>query len=184
MMRHILRPPHRQRGAALVIGLIFLVLLTLIGVAAMQATTLEERMAGNNRDRNVAFQATEVTLRDGELDIVCRNATRTGPCTRTMPISGLTGFNQNCTNGLCYKAGGFTTPVWQDPSLKTAKVQYGTYTGAVVLQGLASQPTYLIEGFRKWPPGSSGWKYYYRITASAAGANNDTQVNLQEVFVP
>lgn len=58
--------PTRQRGAALIISLIFLLLMTLIGVSSMQSTTLQERMAGNTRDRNLAFQAAEAGLRAGE----------------------------------------------------------------------------------------------------------------------
>ena len=55
---------HSQHGSALIIGLIFLVLLTVVGITAMQTTTLEEKMAGNQRDRSVAFQAAETALRD------------------------------------------------------------------------------------------------------------------------
>lgn len=55
-----------QRGIVLVTSLIFLLVLTLIGVTAMQGTTMQERMSGNMQDRNVAFQAAEVALRAGE----------------------------------------------------------------------------------------------------------------------
>ncbi len=47
-------------------ALIFLVLLTLLGVSAMQTATMEERMAGNMRNENLAFQAAEAALRDAE----------------------------------------------------------------------------------------------------------------------
>lgn len=58
---------HRdQQGAALVIGLIILVVLTLIGVQAMRTNIVQERMAGNMRERNIAFQAAEAALRVGE----------------------------------------------------------------------------------------------------------------------
>ena len=193
-MQHTLCPLHKQRGAALIIGLIFLVILTLVEVTAMQTTTLEEHIAGNNRDRNVAFQAAEAMLRDGERDIVCSNAAGTGACTRAVPISGISGFDQNCTNGLCYSgrtdglfqaSDGSWKPAWQAFSMTAApSVPYGNYTNAVAINSLASQPRYLIEAFRKWPPGSNGWRYYYRITALAVGTNNNTQVNLQEIFVP
>lgn len=55
-----------ERGAALIVGLVFLLVMTLIGVTAMQSTTLQERMAGNTRDRHLAFQASEAALREGE----------------------------------------------------------------------------------------------------------------------
>lgn len=55
-----------QRGAILVISLLFLLVLTLIGISSMQGTTMEEKMSGNMRDRSVALQATETAARDGE----------------------------------------------------------------------------------------------------------------------
>jgi type IV pilus assembly protein PilX len=60
------RAPRRQHGTVLIIALILLVLMTLIGVTSMQTTTLEEKMAGNSRDRTVALQAAESALRQGE----------------------------------------------------------------------------------------------------------------------
>lgn len=56
----------RQRGAVLAVSLIFLLLLTMIGLAAVQNSTLQERMAGNSRDINTAFQAAEAATRDAE----------------------------------------------------------------------------------------------------------------------
>jgi len=55
-----------QGGSALIIALVFLLAMTLIGVTAMQGTTQQESMAGNARQRNLAFQASETALRDGE----------------------------------------------------------------------------------------------------------------------
>jgi type IV pilus assembly protein PilX len=59
-------PLQNQSGVVMVIGLIMLLLLTLIGITASQVTGLEEKMAGNSRDQNIAFQAAEAVLRDGE----------------------------------------------------------------------------------------------------------------------
>ncbi len=56
-----------QTGSALAVALVFTLLMTIIGVAAMQTATLQERMAGNLRDRNLAFQAAEAALREGEV---------------------------------------------------------------------------------------------------------------------
>lgn len=55
-----------QQGAALVVSLLILLVLTLIGVTGMQTTSLEEKMTGNMRDRNLAFQSSESALRAGE----------------------------------------------------------------------------------------------------------------------
>jgi type IV pilus assembly protein PilX len=63
----ILRSPgRRQNGVVLVISLLMLLVLTLIGLAATRSTALEERMTANQNDTEVAFQAAEAALRDGE----------------------------------------------------------------------------------------------------------------------
>lgn len=59
-------PRGTQRGAVLVVSLIFLLVLTLLGVVSMQNTTLEERMARNVYDGERAFQTAEAALREAE----------------------------------------------------------------------------------------------------------------------
>lgn len=49
----------RQSGAALVVALIILLVLTLLGVSAMNTTSLEEKMAANSQEFNRAFQAAD-----------------------------------------------------------------------------------------------------------------------------
>lgn len=59
----------RQRGAALYVALIMLVLLALIGVAALQVTSLQERMSANYRATNLALQNAEARAREEETRI-------------------------------------------------------------------------------------------------------------------
>jgi type IV pilus assembly protein PilX len=68
MMQRKKIPQHHtpQRGVALVISLILLVIMTLLGLGVMRGVTMEERMAGQTYDRSVAFQATEAALRQIE----------------------------------------------------------------------------------------------------------------------
>ena len=56
----------RQRGAALFIGLVMLLLLTVIGLASSNVAIMQERMAGNMTDANMAFQQAEATVREIE----------------------------------------------------------------------------------------------------------------------
>lgn len=56
------RELNRQRGSALIVALVFLLVMTLIGTTAMQGTTQQEHMAGNYLDRMMAFQAAEGAL--------------------------------------------------------------------------------------------------------------------------
>jgi len=52
-----------QQGVSLIITLVMLVVVTLITVSSLRSTTLNERMAGNSRDRQRAFQAAEAAVR-------------------------------------------------------------------------------------------------------------------------
>lgn len=58
--------PGAQRGAVLVVALVMLLLLTIIGMASMRGTALQENMAGNLRENNLSLQAAEAALRKGE----------------------------------------------------------------------------------------------------------------------
>lgn len=55
-----------QRGAVLVTSLMILLILTLLGVTAMQMMALEEKMTGNFAQKDIAFQRAEAGVRDAE----------------------------------------------------------------------------------------------------------------------
>ena len=57
---------NNQRGVALVVALVLLVVATLIGLAGIRGTTLQERMSANMYDRSLAFQRAESALRAAE----------------------------------------------------------------------------------------------------------------------
>ena len=54
---------HHQQGMVLIIGLFFLTIMTLIGVATVKNVTLEEKMAGNTREKLRSFEAAELALK-------------------------------------------------------------------------------------------------------------------------
>ncbi|MFZ6750115.1 pilus assembly PilX family protein [Undibacterium sp. Ren11W] len=60
-----------DKGVALPVVLIFLVVMMLLGVTAIRNVTLGEKMAGNQRNQQLAFQAAEQALR------YCENMVRT-----------------------------------------------------------------------------------------------------------
>lgn len=184
-------PARPQRGFSLIVGLIFLVAITLLGVIAMKNTVLQERMAGGMRDRSLAFQAAEAALRDAKLDLLNLRAGGTvcaaaDNCHPNNPIQLESGFDAACTLGRCFSANGLyagqpawvTFPLDQGPS-----VVHGFYTGSPAIAGVAARPRYLIEAFTD-QNGLNQPKGYYRITARAVGANLNTVVVLQEVFAP
>lgn len=58
--------PDSQDGMVLLVSLVFLLLLTLLGISSMQNATLQEKMAGSVMARNTTFQIAEGALRLGE----------------------------------------------------------------------------------------------------------------------
>ena len=54
--------PAKQAGVVLVLALVMLTVLTLIGVASMNSSTLELKVSSNMQQRNIAFQGAEARL--------------------------------------------------------------------------------------------------------------------------
>ncbi|MEE9337106.1 MAG: PilX N-terminal domain-containing pilus assembly protein [Methylococcaceae bacterium] len=48
-----------QQGAVLIVSLLFLVIMTILGVSAMSTNVLEEKMVSNIRQEKIAFQAAD-----------------------------------------------------------------------------------------------------------------------------
>lgn len=59
----------RQGGSILFVGLVFLVVLTAIGLTATRVSTQQERMIGNFRDRSLALESAESAMREAERKI-------------------------------------------------------------------------------------------------------------------
>lgn len=60
---------HRQDGATLLVALVMLIVMTLLGLASIRGTSMQERMGANMYDRSLAFQAVESALREAEASI-------------------------------------------------------------------------------------------------------------------
>lgn len=60
------RAKRYQSGAALILSLLMLLILTLLAVSGMQGTVMQERMVSAQRDGLLSFEIAEAALRDGE----------------------------------------------------------------------------------------------------------------------
>lgn len=175
-----------QRGISLVLVLLFLIILTLVGVAASVASLSAERMARNSRDQNIALQAAEAALRDARIDITVTRKFigRTG-ASETCDIPGFKGFCVPAVEG---------KPVWERyledsaHSVELAEVTNQTaqkmpLVANALAGGVSRQPRYVVESI----PDLSGSldpakiKYVFRISAIGYGANPNTKVMVQEV---
>lgn len=93
--KHTLQPtsPRKERGAALVIGLVLLMVLTLLAVSGMNTATLELTMAGNTQFSENAFEAAETGI---ERTLEAGNFTTVAPVI-VGPIAVGTGTVQTVT---------------------------------------------------------------------------------------
>lgn len=89
---------HRQNGAALFTALMFLIIITMLSLAAMRSSVIELRMASNQELRNTAFQraqaVVDATIGDSTnmptlADVDARN------CMASDPRAGEAGFCQS-----------------------------------------------------------------------------------------
>ena len=162
----------KQQGVILIISLVMLLLLTLIAMSGMQTTTLEEKIAGNKRNRNLAFQAAESALREAEQWIQGSNTAFNPLKLSNGPFQGA-----DCSNGLCPT----TSPaIWAVADFNWS-VKGRSYTG--VLQTISQQPRYVIELLeQKVNVDSNKMSALFRITAMAWGSDPNVVVQLQSLY--
>lgn len=155
-----------QSGVALPVALILLVVVTLIGLAAIRGTTTQQKMTANFYDREVAFQTAEAGLAAG-----------------AAALAGGTTNIRNCGQGgdVC-RGNPFT-----DPNLPSSAVRTVGTTAFTAGGNAAGQPQYVIENMGTYanPDSSTGFgqsansaqygvqgasttSIYYRITARSA----------------
>ncbi len=152
--------PSFQRGAALLISLVFMLILTIICASALQSTTLQERMAGNARDTNSAFQAAEAALREGEKVL---QATSVGP------FNGSNGLYKQCS-GTGIEC---TPPDWNDI----------TSTGSSAPQFYLEELTQLDDPLAALDAGKPVKVITnYRITARGFGVSDRSIVVLRTIY--
>lgn len=184
----------RQQGIVLVMALIFLVVLTVLGLSASGTAGIEALMAGSFRDRDRAFAAAEMALRDAEIRI---SGYHTNPAT---PLNAYafpdTGAAVPCVDGLCSAT--VTQPLYSHDFYSSTAPGSGSAVMGVWaasnanrtpdISGLASQPRYAIESACRSVPGESlteaTCQTVFRITAQAQGNKASTRLTLQETYVP
>jgi type IV pilus assembly protein PilX len=168
-----------QRGWVLMIGLMVLVMLTIIAMALMRTTLLEEKMAGASRDINLSFEAAEIALRGAETFIESQSDESAFATTN----AGL--YAQGTSLDDIEPAPFDTNTDWDDDDSRVL---------ASALAGVTSAPRYMIKKV-----GESGGEgslniggygetdltqksVIYRITARGTGGNDNTQTVLRSHY--
>lgn len=162
-----------QNGAVLIVSLLILVLLTLLGLTAIQAGTVQERIVGNSRNLDVAFQAAEAALREAEdrLD------------NPSVPLT-----NGSVTGWYHWSLA--PAPAWKTPTTWDTSGNIDYVLGSDAGWGVARAPEFAIEELPPMPDtggsldGSApvSEDVMYRIHARGFGANQNTFVILQSTY--
>ena len=167
-----------QKGIALFISLVLLLVLTIVGVSSVQTTSLEERMARNAHDSVLAFQAAEMALRQAEEWLIA-NAPEA------------TDFSNAGTNGLWTVAPFGVAPRWETAGAWSSG---NTIQVPVAVANVDSQPRYMIEYLASIDQTADQYELgrgypvlnetinVFRVTARGVGGTDSAQVLLQSSF--
>lgn len=190
-----------QKGASLIVVLLILVVVSIVGVSAVQISMMGERATRNDRDLQIAWQSAEAALVDAAFDIEGQPAASSNKRNAVFDRSGvdLAKFQSGCgtsgqSQGLC-QLNATGNPAWltvdfTSTATSAPTVAFGTFTGRNFPSGAqgiqpAQPPRYVIEAIPD--PSSSRTsgvtgQYVYRVTAMGFGPNADTQTVLQMIY--
>lgn len=185
------RPRRAERGTALVMSLIFLLILTILGVTAMTTSSLQEKMAGNLRDQFMAMESVETVMRAGEqwlFDYRTRFGATSGPPPTICPGSNNPTNPQVWTSNCV--AGGIDAQLdswWTASAVAYDSLGLGA---AHPINEVAAQPRYIIEFTQEVadsPAKDLSYTkdksmYYYTISGWSYGATQYARALLQDTF--
>lgn len=159
----------KQNGFVLVASLIFLVIMTLLGVAMFKGFTMDQLMGGNLREKNRSFDAAQAALHAAEFWLAQPgNATNGIACAGTGMVNAARVCNDPLPNP--------TTLPWVD-SVNYTPVQIPV-NSAGGSGKYAANPTYYIQFLGVDGAGAS----FYLISAAAQGGNANAVTVVHSAF--
>lgn len=169
-----------QRGAVLIVGLVLLLVVTLIGVSALRTTALQERMTGNLRQTNIAFQAAEAGLQAG-LAYIAKQTVAPVPQksadSKVWPACPSAAADSPSSEAACTQRDTVITD-WLSRRLASDQgVAYSAFS-ATPIPDVAGQPRIFITERVLRPPETTealqgGGTYYYTVTAIGFGQTDN-----------
>lgn len=159
----------RQDGVTLLVALIFLLALSMLGIWGASNNALQERMSGNTRNRDLAFEAAEAALYDAENTV---DEWHEGPFNGT---DGL--FTLNAVTGEVDAKQANDYEFWRD----TAHWNSYRFVPVGTLNQVAEPPRYLVE-FMDSETGDKTITETFRVTARGVGADSNAVVILQSII--
>lgn len=175
--------PARQRGAILIFCLVFLLVLTMMGVTSMESAVLEERMAGNMQDQNAAFQSAETSLKAAEAWLMGQRFWPETSADGTTTVWERDATDPDDEDSLHW---------WQDADRDDAAWWEDNAIAVDGVEGVATEPRYVIEELSEISTGQSiaigsgqesRVRVFHRVTARGTGVGETAVVQLQSTFV-
>ena len=171
-MKTLVRRP-RQEGAALIVALVLLLVLTVLGTAGVQNTVVTERLAGNYRDMAVAFESAEAGLRDGEVRLADDALFAALSFGGTDGSYTVTDLSQSVDpEGASYSISTPATAV--SPKANGPATYYLEQLPEIQLPNSS-----IVQGFQDKPPTIQ----YYRVTAKGKGVSPVVETVLQSTYL-
>ena len=167
-------PGTLQRGVALAVSLIILLVMTMLGVAGMRMTTLEERMAGNTLDRQRAFEAAEAALLAAEAYLTAQVAS-----TNVFDTNGSDGLYNDAIQNISQSL------TWNDSDSRAYSGNVGTKSPArFVIQSYGTVAANADQlNLDNYGQGTgAGAIGLFRITARSTGGSGNAAVVLQSTY--
>jgi type IV pilus assembly protein PilX len=157
--------------------MLILLVLTILGVAAMQMTRMQERMAGNSRDSSLAFQGSEAALRDAERRL---NGYLVEPDKCTDPDAACTTlYARKVLPPLADKSADW----WKNNAQEYGKANEAELTGS----GLVEDPKFATEELAQIRnclllDSDCGRRTVYQVTARSTGGSGQANTVLQTTY--
>lgn len=196
-----------QRGVALAVVLVMVLMVTLFGIAAVRTLVLQERMVANSYDRNLALQSAENVLRQAEAIAQAQSVASTfnvgftprtdydnGSYSGAACASSSVSDPSPCTSataaypGLCSQPTPSCKPRWEDASFSNW-VTLTTAGGTDSALASGTQQQYFIEFLGKTYPCNAAAKNdkqncsQYRITVRTKPGTQRASVQLQSYYL-
>ena len=112
----LLRTPvarQRQRGISLLVVLILLVVMSILGLAVLRSSAMQERMSANMVDRNEALQAAETGLQVAQRTVINGTFNAMWDGSKTFSELRTTGSMTCAGNGVCDRSDPAATTTWE-----------------------------------------------------------------------
>ena len=168
--------PSREHGMVLITALLLLIVVTIIGVSMFRSFGMQEKIAGNTREKNRALNAAVSAQQFAENWIASGEAPATGGTCAGIVSSNV---GQVCTNN---PDNGFAAAPWTVGGAPTA-VRFDNFTGQGISATNPSLGTYYQQPqFYITLLGTSGTSVIYQINAAGWGGTANSLAVVESTY--